>query len=1043
MQSMKLVLKNTSGETVSLVIRTDETFDDLKKRVHDEVGISLDLNDLTIKGRTIRNSQKVVDYFSSREEKEAAKQESQEDLKCVVPGCESTKFGCPDKAFFPFPLEELRCHQWALYCQRLNVDSGKHRLTLNLHSVICADHFRKDQFVKNTTTLLKRTAVPCIRPEIPLISDSIIRRRPHTMQPTTTSGLTGTRHDLDLSLPIHFSGIDNTLPNLPSKLVETVTVPQEHSMLCRLCASNCTDVIFIFDDLGNKLKLQEKINVCLPVSILKSDSLPKQLCRSCFDKLILCSDLNETCVKAEEKLRKLSQQKHFCTKVIENGNDSIEASRNNLEIKSNNLSSSENCSYGCPFCSFGQMMSKSGIYRKSNVKVISDSKTISESEELPEETDIVNDTNSVIDDGYEENTNATTCNTSNLWNGEDYALKIPELDMDSLYKDTGDIVAMELDTIEEEEEWNEESDDVDIKPIIKGEHVYEYVCRLCNLEYLDLSSLLDHSDVHVDNDYFPCVICDLDFSSKAALEVHFLDHQSPDEQINEVSTEFYQCESCGIAFKSLIKLQNHLCGTVNTASNRCYHCNKSFRSEARLLFHQRFHQGAKPGYCELCQKTFPDEVKLYKHTMYLHSQNKGHCCEECGKVFRSVSSLRYHQRSHQGEQVMKPYPCEQCGKCFIRKSMLRSHMLSTHKNLSQQGSCYTCKLCSEAFPTTDHAVAHMDVQHVQECSGETSYSFELHTLSRLYICEYCERCFTDPMHLNTHREQHPLDYPFQCKFCGDAFPNYSSLDLHRPEHYGPNGTLQDYSSEFMVPTVYMCEYCERCFLNHTKLSEHLTVHYGEEPYQCRFCNERFKTLAMVVEHRLTHDQSVAPIDDYDYYRPYECHYCRKSFAIEDALVKHIRMHTGEKPFICDQCGKGFSQSSGLYTHQKVHSDERPYTCPICPRTFKIKGDRDVHVRKHSGDRPYKCDYCGKAFMTQHVYSQHRKIHTGERPYKCDVCGISFRRSHVLTVHKRIHTGEKPNVCDVCGKRYRQKGDMLKHRRIQHGIVKVKIQKDDF
>lgn len=62
---MKLVLKNTSGETVSLFIKIDETFNDLKKRVQDEVGIALDLQDLTIKGRAITDDQRVIEYFTN------------------------------------------------------------------------------------------------------------------------------------------------------------------------------------------------------------------------------------------------------------------------------------------------------------------------------------------------------------------------------------------------------------------------------------------------------------------------------------------------------------------------------------------------------------------------------------------------------------------------------------------------------------------------------------------------------------------------------------------------------------------------------------------------------------------------------------------------------------------------------------------------------------------------------------------------------------------------------------------------------------------
>lgn len=63
---MKLVLRNTSGETVSLYIQQDETFQELKERVQNEVGIVLDLQDLTIKGKTINDSQKVIDYFATQ-----------------------------------------------------------------------------------------------------------------------------------------------------------------------------------------------------------------------------------------------------------------------------------------------------------------------------------------------------------------------------------------------------------------------------------------------------------------------------------------------------------------------------------------------------------------------------------------------------------------------------------------------------------------------------------------------------------------------------------------------------------------------------------------------------------------------------------------------------------------------------------------------------------------------------------------------------------------------------------------------------------------
>ncbi|BET02887.1 Zinc finger, C2H2 type [Nesidiocoris tenuis] len=912
---MKLVVKNNNGEKFTLQIRPEETFLDLKERVVLESGISLDLRDITNSKRSINENQKVIDYFLN--EQNRPQPAPVQDVVCAVPTCRNRKSVATDKTYFDFPSEEIRCHQWVLYCRRiasrLSAEAIKVNPAMNAGApgtAICSDHFKPEQFVKNTTTILKRTAVPSINPELPVAGVAAPAPSQWPKSSISQDGCQmGSHNNSRFSEVLPAAQPSNEIvdPGKNSRARHGVANPRT----CRLCGRLSQHTVFIYSEEGKNLSLPEKIAATLPIRIKMTDNLPKQVCLNCIDRLEAAFHFVEIITAADDRMHKSTEKTQGEPKCWMMGDQ-------------------------CPCC------------RNIRLQIVQD------------------------------------------------------VEPDNHCEKEINLFPAQLD-----DEQNEEVD--------------------------------NDSEEHSPRDEMGSELGDQNLSLADMMDL----------EISLTGDEVY-CEKCGTHFPSFLSIPDHKCNMIKPPlGRRCKVCFRTFGSNHRYQFHLKYHTGVLRGYCTVCGKFCQSEWRHYVHVVEKHWNAIGieefadgaTQCEDCGKVVPSMNAFKYHVRSHSKTDAgaAKPFACDNCGKLFARKSMLRNHITSAHRT-AQELSCFTCKVCHEAFPSTSHAVAHMDAAHSDEIVNEISYSFEMMTVVRLFQCEYCEKLFARSLILIEHRRRHHPSSSqeeqqfYSCKICGETFISYIYLQEHKSKH-SPAAVPVEYQGDLGIPVCFSCEFCERSFVSHTKYTEHLTIHFGSEPYVCRSCGLKFAELESATEHRQLHgdtDQLTEPVEPG---RPYQCHYCDKNFGIEDALTKHIRMHTGEKPFMCDVCGKGFSQSSGLNTHKKVHSDYRPFACTLCPRSFKIKGDRDVHIRKHSGQRPFTCEFCLKSFMTQHVYSQHRKIHTGERPYRCDVCELTFRRSHVLTVHKRIHTGEKPNVCDVCGKRYRQKGDMLKHKRSQHGLVR--------
>ncbi|RKP21452.1 hypothetical protein ROZALSC1DRAFT_11394 [Rozella allomycis CSF55] len=120
---------------------------------------------------------------------------------------------------------------------------------------------------------------------------------------------------------------------------------------------------------------------------------------------------------------------------------------------------------------------------------------------------------------------------------------------------------------------------------------------------------------------------------------------------------------------------------------------------------------------------------------------------------------------------------------------------------------------------------------------------------------------------------------------------------------------------------FICPICQVSFLRSSHARRHiLSIHFPEKQHVCNICNRKFARADNLRQHSKIHEENFVPKK---VKRNVECTLCGKHFPTPSHVIRHMRIHTGEKPFECGICKKRFTRKDNLNQHEKIHFRDNP------------------------------------------------------------------------------------------------------------------------